>query len=199
MLYNVVIDKTVAKDRDKLVEHLYLFLNRYIPSRLIYETNENQEDCTQDTIMFILKRYDDLVVDLEKEDKDWRDKFNYEKYFYNRARSFISTWLKRKNREKRLEQEYIDNAIYLKKYQSEFDYNPIDYTTLERITKEYNFTNNKLLKLNKITEAMLEGIGYSSTDKYDIDISEDTHINNILTKIAYVVVDEYLIEVAGIR
>lgn len=192
MLYNVVIDKEIANDRDALVANLYTFLRSYVPKRLIYETLDNKEDCIQDTIIFILNRYDELVTELEKEAEDYRDRFNYEKYFYNRARSYISYWIRRINKERKQARDYIDNAIYLKQYQSEFNYSPIDYTILDKILNEYNLAPETKQNLGRISEAMLVDIGYTSTDKYENNNHEVNETT--LEKIAYAVVDEYLIE-----
>lgn len=194
MLYNVVIDKEIANDRDALVANLYTFLRSYVPKRLIYEPLDNKEDCIQDTIIFILNRYDGLVAELENEAEDYRDRFNYEKYFYNRARSYISYWIRRINKERKQAREYIDNAIYLKQYQSEFNYSPIDYTILDKILDEYNLATGIKQNLGRISEAMLVDIGYTGTDKYENDNHEVNE--TALEKIAYAVVDEYLIESA---
>lgn len=136
-LFKAVITNELARDEDKLVEQLYIFLNEFVRTRLIYEPQENIEDCIQDTIMFILKRYRDL----SEEDKDT---LNLEKYFYNRANSYVSrTWL----RKKRIYDRNIKNLLETAQY----TYSTIDNfqdIELERESIDLDLLNEILDNLN---------------------------------------------------
>ena len=136
-LFKAVITNELARDEDKLVEQLYIFLNEFVRTRLIYEPQENIEDCIQDTIMFILKRYRDL----SEEDKDT---LNLEKYFYNRANSYVSrTWLRKKRIYDRNIRDFIETAQYI--YSNTDNFQDIE---LERDSIDLDLLNEILDNLN---------------------------------------------------
>jgi len=136
-LFKAVITNELARDEDKLVEQLYIFLNEFVRTRLIYEPQENIEDCIQDTIMFILKRYRDL----SEEDKDT---LNLEKYFYNRANSYVSrTWLRKKRIYDRNIRDFIETAQYT--YSNTDNFKDIE---LERDSIDLDLLNEILDNLN---------------------------------------------------
>ncbi len=136
-LFKAVITNELARDGDKLVEQLYIFLNEFVRTRLIYEPQENIEDCIQDTIMFILKRYRDL----SEEDKDT---LNLEKYFYNRANSYVSrTWLRKKRIYNRNIKDLLETAQYT--YSTTDNFQDIE---LERESIDLDLLNEILDNLN---------------------------------------------------
>lgn len=136
-LFKAVITNELARDEDKLVEQLYIFLNEFVRTRLIYEPQENIEDCIQDTIMFILKRYRDL----SEEDKDT---LNLEKYFYNRANSYVSrTWLRKKRIYNRNIKDLLETAQYT--YSTTDNFQDIE---LERESIDLDLLNEILDNLN---------------------------------------------------
>lgn len=136
-LFKAVITNELARDEDKLVEQLYIFLNEFVRTRLIYEPQENIEDCIQDTIMFILKRYRDL----SEEDKDT---INLEKYFYNRANSYVSrTWLRKKRIYDRNIKNLLETAQYT--YSTTDNFQDIE---LERESIDLDLLNEILDNLN---------------------------------------------------
>jgi hypothetical protein len=136
-LFKAVITNELARDEDKLVEQLYIFLNEFVRTRLIYEPQENIEDCIQDTIMFILKRYRDL----SEEDKDT---LNLEKYFYNRANSYVSrTWLRKKRIYDRNIKNLLETAQYT--YSTTDNFQDIE---LERESIDLDLLNEILDNLN---------------------------------------------------
>lgn len=199
MLFQAEITAKTVRDEDKLVEQLYIFLWDYVPTRLIYESKENQEDCVQDTILFILKRLDELYKELKANNPLDLITFNYEKWIYNRARSYISYWLRKVVRDRKQEREYVEHAIYLMENTAS-TYNPdyIDYVLLESIALSYLLGENDTIYLLKTMETMLEGISYTSLHRY-IDIPVIEQISHI-PLIAYAAVDEYIYEsgVSGI-
>lgn len=191
MLYNIEITKETAKDIERLTNKLYIFLGRYVPARLKYENEEDHNDCIQDTIMFILGRYNQIAHEIDV------NNFNYEKYFYNRARSYISYWIRRHSKERKAKRAYIENAIYLQQHSNEVNFKPVDHQVLEKIVKEYNFDTKDNILLLSISQGYLEGIGYDSEDKYQTDKEVNPHKQELMEKLAYAVIDEYLVEVMG--
>jgi len=147
-LFKAVITNELARDEDKLVEQLYIFLNEFVRTRLIYEPQENIEDCIQDTIMFILKRYRDL----SEEDKDT---LNLEKYFYNRANSYVSrTWLRKKRMYDRNIKDFIETARYTHSNTDNFrdielERDSIDLDLLNEILDNLNLSEDITTYLRK--------------------------------------------------
>lgn len=192
MLFNVLINEEVVNNKDKLVEKLYIFLHQYVPTRLKYESRENIEDCIQDTIMHMLKRYDKLEEELIKEEPNFKKTFNFSKYFYNRARSYISYWIRRVNKRRQAEREYLEAAIYFKTTYEDFDFKPlIDYRLLAEIATGYNLGPIHTDLLLGISEDMLSEIGFEISHKYALD--KLTQQTAFLALIANTVIDEYIV------
>lgn len=101
-LFGIEIKDELIKNEDKLVEKLYEFLAIYLPLRLKYNTRDELEDATQETIMYILHR----VREENKID-------NLERYIFNRAHSFVSSYIIRPLQKERAAQEfyYLDQAL----------------------------------------------------------------------------------------
>jgi len=185
MLFKAEITNETAKDRDKLVEQLYIFLNEFAYARLRYESKDDIEDCIQDTIMYMIKRFDDMP-------KTSTNYINLEKYFYNRANSYVSYWLGGKIRNRKNISKYISNKTYIDKMDSEGvsgeDY--IDYSILENIITEYNLDTEKSKFLLFFSSKHLEELGFIS-DEY---IVNSEIIYPVITNLVYAVVDEYLVK-----
>jgi len=101
-LFGIEIKDELIKDEDKLVEKLYEFLAIYLPLRLKYNTRDELEDATQETIMYILRRVrEENMID------------NLERYIFNRAHSFVSSYIIRPLQKERAAQEfyYLDQAL----------------------------------------------------------------------------------------
>ena len=101
-LFGIEIKDELIKDEDKLVEKLYEFLAIYLPLRLKYNTRDELEDATQETIMYILRRVrEENMID------------NLERYIFNRAHSFVSSYIIRPLQKERAAQEfyYPDQAL----------------------------------------------------------------------------------------
>lgn len=193
MLYNVKIDAKTVEDKDALTQKLYIFLRQYTPRRLIYEDGDTIADCIQDTIIFILHRLDELKAEMEATDSQQRNSFNYEKWIYNRARSYTSFWIRRKANERRRQKEYVENVIYFIDREPDiFTPDHIDYSTLEEIAVSYKLNENDTKFLLKTMEEMLVNIGYQPTDKYKKLLVEE-EIQHIVL-VAYAAVDEYIYE-----
>ena len=105
MLFKASITPKVLQSEDALVEQLYIFLNAYVPSRLKFESRDEIEDCLQETIMYMLKRYHSLnKADIAK--------INIEAFFYNRANSFVSSYLRKLKNYRKAKDKYISMEVY---------------------------------------------------------------------------------------
>ncbi len=193
MLYSVEIDAKTIKDKDALTQKLYIFLRQYVPAKLIYEDTDTIEDCIQDTIIFILQRLKELEAEIRVTNPLQLITFNYEKWVYNRARSYTSFWIKRKSNKKRRHKEYVENVIYFMDNEPDiFIPDKVDSKLLEDIALSYKLNTNDTRFLLKTMEEMLVNIGYRPTDKYE-GLKVEEEIQHIVL-IAYAAVDEYIYE-----
>lgn len=176
--------KEIVKNRhNHLCEQLYIFLNNYVNSRLIYENTATKEDFIQDSILFLLERFSSLS-DEEKET------INLEKFFFNRARSFIGERLRRRSEAKRKAKELRDDVLYLEatnKATKEAEY--VDDYLLDKLINKYSLSDSKSKVLRELSVNRLMKLGYS--DKYTK--FEDDQLEGILNKLSLAVVDEYLL------
>jgi hypothetical protein len=203
MLFKANITREILEDEDKLCEQLYIFLKEYVAYRLQYENFSEREDCTQDTILFMLKRFKELTP-------EELDNINIEKFFYNRARSFISSYVDelvlRKQRvrlmlnrkvpsnfpgNRQYDSEFIDFVIDEASDPEKFDY--INYVILKEIVSKFSLVEVKSELLIKISEMFLKGLGYKGYDTEVIDLDEKDP-DGILKILGYAVVDEYLLK-----
>jgi len=187
MLFRAEITKETLKDENLLVEQLYIFLNHYVSKRLVYESQTEWQDCVQDTIMYILDRYHKLTIeDLEA--------INIEQFFYNRARQYVSLYLRgltrRRDTVKRFaEYEKIKGQVASIGYALS-----IDAVLLDRILKDYYFDEHKQYIIKCMVINKLVQLGYKDDQillsQETIDAYDPT---GILYTISYAITDEYLL------
>ena len=189
MLFHAHITPDILKSNDALVEQLYIFLNEYVPKRLIYESEDEREDCTQDTLMYLLKRFKNLDIEI-------LDKINVEKFFYNRANSFVSGYLRKLSRKRLNEKEYIERQMKmlaidrkLKEDKKEF----LNERLLKSIIESFHLEKEKLHELNILVLKKFEMLDY--------DVYIDNHVSNLedhtykaLNALSYAIVDEYMLK-----
>lgn len=189
MLFKASITPKVLQSEDALVEQLYIFLNEYVPSRLKFESHDEIEDCLQETIMYMLKRYHKL----NKEDLA---KINIEAFFYNRANSFVSLYLRKLKNYRKAKDKYISMEAYkleMVNMQDSF-IELIDIAVLHKIVLSYNLKGNMAEDLYMISLARLKDLGYNAPE-VDLDgIASDKR--EILDALSFAVVDEYMIKSA---
>lgn len=189
MLFKASITPKVLQSEDALVEQLYIFLNAYVPSRLKFESRDEIEDCLQETIMYMLKRYHSLnKADIAK--------INIEAFFYNRANSFVSSYLRKLKNYRKAKDKYISMEVYkleIENMQDSF-IELIDIATLHKIVLSYSLKGNMAEDLYTISLARLGDLGYNAPE-VDLDgIASDKR--EILDALSFAVVDEYMIKSA---
>lgn len=191
MLFRASITSTTIKDKEKLAEQLYVFLTQYVSARLRYESEDSKEDCIQDTIMFIIEKFNKLNS-TQQLGKD----FNYEKYFYNRARSYISYWIKKVKTDRLRYKEYIEYAIYLKAPERSLDEDLLDIRLLDKIVLEYNLpTSISQLVISRATNTLID-LGLTAIPLL-VEVPKD--LEELVDSISHTAVDEYLIETSKIH
>lgn len=189
MLFKASITPKVLQSEDALVEQLYIFLNAYVPSRLKFESRDEIEDCLQETIMYMLKRYHSLnKADIAK--------INIEAFFYNRANSFVSSYLRKLKNYRKAKDKYISMEVYkleIENMQDSF-IELIDIAVLHKIVLSYSLKGNMAEDLYMISLARLKDLGYNAPE-VDLDgIASDKR--EILDALSFAVVDEYMIKSA---
>lgn len=189
MLFKASITPKVLQSEDALVEQLYIFLNAYVPSRLKFESRDEIEDCLQETIMYMLKRYHSLnKADIAK--------INIEAFFYNRANSFVSSYLRKLKNYRKAKDKYISMEVYkleIENMQDSF-IELIDIAVLHKIVLSYSLKGNMAEDLYTISLARLGDLGYNAPE-VDLDgIASDKR--EILDALSFAVVDEYMIKSA---
>lgn len=205
MLFKASITKDVLANEDKLCEQLYIFLNDYVPRRLIYENDFEREDCVQETILYLLKRYKSLP-------EDDLEHINIEKFFFNRAKSYISSYIRKLSSYHTREKLTLNNKVpkyfpgnrshdteYLD-FIEDVDHNPenakyLDDRLLNSIIEEYGLDDSKSKTLKSMSLVSLSKLGYFT---YSIEQVEDSvdDPNGVLSTLSLSVVDEYLIQSA---
>lgn len=180
---NTSIKESLQARHKHLCEQLYIFLTNYVNSRLIYENTATKEDFIQDTMMFLLKRFDSLT-------KEEQETINLEKFFYNRARSFIGERLRRRSGAKSKFKVIKDEVLYLEatnKTNKEVDF--IDDIVLDSLISKYrlNAKKSKILKALTINKLILLGYFGESTKFYNEDSVD------VLNTLSYSVADEYIL------
>lgn len=189
MLFKASITPKVLQSEDALVEQLYIFLNAYVPSRLKFESRDEIEDCLQETIMYMLKRYHSLnKADIAK--------INIEAFFYNRANSFVSSYLRKLKNYRKAKDKYISMEVYKLEIENMHDsfIELIDIAVLHKIVLSYSLKGNMAEDLYMISLARLKDLGYNAPE-VDLDgIASDKR--EILDALSFAVVDEYMIKSA---
>ena len=191
-LFKANITAKTVRDPEALATELYIFLRDYVPTRLVYEDHDNHQDCIQDTMMFMIQRYAELDKEMREEDPLLLIDFNYEKYFYNRARGYISYWIRKVQRDRHLKQEYMESVIYFGGHQTEFVDDLIDYVLLESIVLEYSLGSGDTRELLKVVERMLADVGFTSIHNYGPQDKE--RYKEYLWQLGHAILDEYLLE-----
>lgn len=193
MLFHAKITAETMNDENALCEQLYIFLKSYIPRRLVYENQEEREDCMQDTIMYMLDRYNKLT-DREK------SSINIEKFFYNRARSYISIYLRGIKRRRELVDKYTKYEEFLISLREGEEKPYIDKSLLTEIIESYNFTKERMSLAGKLAFNRLVSLGYSDPAQ-EIDRKKLRALDpsDILTTLSYTITDEYLLRAVDDR
>lgn len=188
MLFKAEINRHVAQDENMLVEQLYIFLNEYVLTRLKYESDAEREDCVQDSIMYLLKRYHQL-------DEEMKKNLNLEKFFYNRAHSFMSSYISKLRNYRNKKKKYIEEEKYrqtieknLEGQEPEF----VDYSILDPIVSSYKLEKEKEKLLKEFCEDRLKRLGYDTPGHEVKDVDRQTF--ELLLTLSYAVIDEYMIE-----
>ena len=104
MLFKASINKDVANNPEKLAEQLYIFLSEFVKNKLRYESQDNVQDCIQDTIMYMINRYRKLT-------DEQKEHLNLERFFYNRANSYTKHWITTKVNSRQKEKDYVGEKI----------------------------------------------------------------------------------------
>lgn len=170
---------------DELVEQLYVFLNSYVPRRLIHESTAEIEDCIQETIMYLLSRYESLTEQEKLE-------LNLEKFFYNRARSYISLYIRKLKKQRKDQADYIDMCRYLKQDVAIDSIYFVDEQLLDKIISRYRLDKRKLELLKEIVSSKLVNM-FSTLGIIAPEAEEDSEL---LNKLAIAIIDEYIVEKA---
>lgn len=187
MLFMQELTYELAQDENVLVEHIYKFLNEYVHMRLTVESRPEKEDCVQDTVMYLLKRYRQL-------DEETKQNLNLGKFFYNRAHSYISGYINKLRASRRLDAKYKSLEKYELELRQSEDHEPefIDYDILEPIIRAYKLEEDKEDLLREFAEQRLAKLGYD-TKQHDIkDLDKD--IYELLLPLSFAVIDEYMIK-----
>lgn len=187
MLFKSTINKEIVKSEEALVEQLYIFLDEYIPTRLIYEGYDERQDCVQEAIMYLLKRFRALT-------EEEISTVNLEKFFYNRARSYVSLYLRSLKKSRADTKSYIELLKDLGQYATDIIEYYIDETLLTSIISSYKLSKNSQNILKKICIIKLKELGFSTTKSAEDLVYSD---REVLVKLSPAVVDEYMIESAA--
>lgn len=187
-LFGRVITKEIVSNKENLAEEIYIFLNTFVNSKIRYESREEKEDCIQDTAMHILQRFEELNIESLEED------FNYEKFLYNRANSYVSYWLRKLVKERKNLKDYMKDLYHLQEGYEEKESNRIDIKELQTIILEYNLGNKENLNLLSISVNKLIEVGFYGTIR---EVENLGNINKSLESLAFAVIDEYLYKVYG--
>lgn len=195
MLFGSTITKDIIRDENKLVEQFYIFLNNYVNKKLIYENEQTKQDCIQETIMVLLKKAR-LLTDEQVE------KLNLERYFYNRANSYVSSIFLGKLKRYRSRVVSVDSYNNLDIKNSNEDIlsvmrEPEDFKTqryvreniLERVINSFNLDKKTVVIVDNMVRYALESIGITSCP------DEEILSNKLLEPLVLAIVDEYILEI----
>jgi hypothetical protein len=192
MLFKASITNETTKSEDALVDQLYIFLREFVPTHLKYESKDEIEDCIQETMLYLLKRFNKLKREVESKGSSL-SKVNLEKFFFNRANSYVSSvYLRKLTRYRKAKGAYIERERYIKQLDGERQLEQVDYIILNRIIKDYNLGKEKSEYLKLIVEDKLKALDF------DIELEPMERIEDsmyeVLDTLSYTVIDEYLIE-----
>lgn len=186
MLFMTDLTYELAQDENVLVEHLYAFLKEYVNMRLTVESRPEKEDCVQESIMYLLKRYRQL-------DEETKQNLNLGKFFYNRAHSYISGYISKLKAARKSEIKYKGLEKYELELKQSEDNEPdfIDYDILEPIIKAYKLEKEKENLLREFAEQRLAKLGYDTPTHTIKKLDKNTH--QLLLNLSFAVIDEYMI------
>jgi len=186
MTFKMEITSEMAQDENVLVEKLYAFLNEYVHVRLKYEGNAEKEDCVQDSIMYLLKRYNQLEPEI-------KETINLGKFFYNRAHSFISGYISKLKTRRSANNKYIERELHKQELERLDNNEPeyVDYDILNPIISSYKLSKDKEKLLKEFSEERLKKLGYDTPYHKVEDIDKDTY--QLILTLSYAVIDEYMI------
>jgi len=194
MLFKANITPETLQSENALTEQLYIFLNEYVPRRLRYESQEEREDCIQDTVMYLLKRFNGLADGVLQDIS-----IDIEKFFYNRANSYVSIYIRKLQSERNSRKKYIEHEIYQQKIEQEYakELEFVDETILNAIIAEYKLEKDNEVLLKEITNIKLKILGYAVPEHKPRHVEKP--IFDLLTTLSFAVIDEYLIKSAKTR
>lgn len=185
-LYLRIENNKVIEDIDYLVNILYTFLETYVPLRLLYEDKFERDNCIQDTMLYLIKRYNELSKE-EKENEDLG------KFFYNRCRSYISNYinklkLERKNSEA-LGSLYIEQVLdsYYEINDSERSIIQVDYELVNTLLNTLILDRDDKKKLKDRLVDRIKNFYLGS-----IKSTNDIEIEDNLDSIVIMLLDSYL-------
>lgn len=192
MLFKANITPETLQSESALTGQLYIFLNDYVPRRLRYESVEEREDCIQDTVMYLLKRFNGLTKEALKD-------IDIEKFFYNRTNSFISIYIRKMQAERNARKKYIDYEIREQKIEQEFvkELEFVDEEILNEVIKTFQLDKDLEKLLKAAAEFKLKLLGYDIPSPIKMEASEE--IIQLVTVLSFAAVDEYLIKSAKLR
>lgn len=192
MLFKANITPEILQSESALTGQLYIFLNDYVPRRLRYESAEEREDCIQDTVMYLLKRFNGLTKEALKD-------IDIEKFFYNRTNSFISIYIRKMQAERNARKKYIDYEIREQKIEQEFvkELEFVDEEILNEVIKTFQLDKELEKLLKAAAEFKLKLLGYDIPSPIKMEASEE--IIQLVTVLSFAAVDEYLIKSAKLR
>lgn len=190
MLFKASITPEVLESDDKLCEQLYIFLNEFVPVKLRYESKEEREDCVQETMLYLLDRYHKL-------DKQALVGINIEKFFYNRAHTFIGTTYKRKlvayrNANKKL----VEELKQTRPSDEAEELMHINLPILENIINAYGFDEPTRKMLTTLSILKLSAFGYYTADVLEETLPVEQNRFEVLKNLSYAIVDTYLVDAA---
>lgn len=183
MLFGAEITTDLAKDTDKLCEQLYIFLRAHINKRLKFESDESKEDYVQDTIMYLLEKFNSLT-------EEQKESLNLEKYFFNRANSYIGSKLRTAKRQYKALKNYLYNSGPTNEAYVSFDPDIVDELVLNKIVNSYKLPKDKAETLKSLSRNSLTFLGYLG-ELHPIDTDDDP--SGTLETLSFSVVDEYLL------
>jgi hypothetical protein len=194
MLFKANITPETLQSENALTEQLYIFLNEYVPRRLRYESQEEREDCIQDTVMYLLKRFNGLADGVLQDIS-----IDIEKFFYNRTNSYVSIYIRKLQSERNSRKKYIEHEIYQQKIEQEYakELEFVDETILNAIIAEYKLEKDNEVLLKEITNIKLKILGYAVPEHKPRHVEKP--IFDLLTTLSFAVIDEYLIKSAKTR
>lgn len=189
MLFNVRITNEGARDPDNLCSLLYKFLDLYIPLRLVYEDNDEIANCKQDTILHLLRRYNEL-------DEDKKDTINLEKFFYNRSHSFVSAYIRKLKTRRKYEKQFTSIAQeniseHIRNYSNPVYLVNVDMEILLPLIERYKLDSKTRELVEERFNEFLENF-YSNILSNDEILVEEVPKDNI-TYLAFSILDDYII------